>query len=377
MAHRQMSNTVRIGFDAKRIYNNFTGLGNYGRTVVENLRKCYPDIEIHLYTPKITEHPRTEIFLTGDYITHEGGGAAWRTWTIYRDINAHNIDVFHGLSHEIPFSSKRTEAKMVVTMHDLIFKTRSSDYAAVDRLIYERKCRYACAHADLIIAISENTKKDVMKYYKVPADRIRVIYQSCAPQFSAPVTEEAMACARNECNLPEAYFLYVGSIIRRKNLGLIVDAMHQLDEDDRLPLVVLGSGKSYLNKVHKKIEEYELTDMIHFFEDAPFELFPAIYKQSKALIYPSLYEGFGIPVIEALSTGTPVITSKKSSLPEAGGEAAIYINPKSVDELKKAMIAVREDSFDKEGRATEGKKHVAKFDADLLTRQLMEAYRAL
>ncbi|MDX1478296.1 MAG: glycosyltransferase family 1 protein, partial [Saprospiraceae bacterium] len=366
---------MRIGYDAKRLFTNFSGLGNYSRTLVANLAAHYPDVQIQLFTPKVIQRPRTQEFIDNPrYEVFEGGGAAWRTWSISRDINEHRLDIYHGLSHEIPFSSQRVQCKMVVTMHDVIHKTRARDYSAIDRLIYERKCKYACAHADAIIAISEHTRQDIMKYYKVPGEKIRVIYQSCDPQFGAAIAPEKVSQARQLFSLPDTYFLYVGSVIPRKNLMGIIHAIKSTPKRQRRPLVVIGGGRSYFGKVVKKIEKAGLQDMVHFLGDVPFELFPAIYSQAIALIYPSHYEGFGIPVIEALSVGLPVITSEVTSLPEAGGDAALLVDPKSTEAIRDAMLTLCDPAFDRAGAIAAGTDHVRKFAADKVTGDLMALY---
>ena len=367
---------MRVGFDAKRLFSNFTGLGNYSRTLVSNLARFYPDIEIQLYSPKIVKQPRTQPFLDNPrYNVYEGGGAAWRTWSVARELAERRVDVYHGLSHEIPFSSQRTDSKMVVTVHDLIHKTRPKDYSAIDRLIYERKIKYACANADAIVAISESTRNDILKYYKPAPEKVHVIYQACHDQFSEDIQEQHTREARELFSLPEEYFLYVGSVIPRKNLHAVIAALKSVPKGQRKPLVVIGGGRSYFGKVVKDIEKHGLQNDIHFLGDVPFNLFPAIYQHALALVYPSIAEGFGIPVIEALSVGTPVITSNQSSLPEAAGMGSILINPTSTSEIKEAMMRICDPGFDRDSIIEAGKSHVRKFDPQMLTRQLVEVYQ--
>jgi len=369
---------VHIGFDAKRLFHNFTGLGNYSRTLVNNLKSYYPDTTVTLFSPKSKPNDRTKAFFDNtSYNLYEGGGAAWRTWSIYKDINKHHVDIFHGLSHQIPFSSERLECKTVVTVHDLIQRIRPRDFPAVDRMIYERKCKYACANADQIIAISENTKQDIMKYYRTSEDKIKVIYQSCARQFSEDVDESDVLEATELFSLPEEYYLYVGSVVPRKNLLAIVDAMAKIPKKDRIPLLVIGSGRKYMGKVVRAIEKQKLGDWVDFLGDVPFRLFPAIYKQATALVYPSLYEGFGIPVIEALSIGTPVITSNTSSMPEAGGDVSMYVDPSSQAELVKAMLEVRDPGQKADDCIKIRKQHATQFLPEHTAEQLHATYKSL
>lgn len=375
---KQNYQPLHIGFDAKRLFHNFTGLGNYSRTLVANLKRYYPETRISLFTPKGKNLPRTEPFFDANkYQLCEGGGAAWRTWSVYKDINKYNPDIFHGLSHQIPFSSENLNCKTVVTMHDLIHRIRPKDFPSLDRMIYERKCKYACANADRIIAISESTRQDIMKYYKTPEDKIDVIYQSCDPQFARPVSQEDIEEARDLFSLPEEFFLYVGSLVPRKNLMCIVEAMHSMPKEDRIPLLVIGSGRKYMGRVVHFIEKNNLGPWVDFLGDVPFRLFPAIYHEALGLVYPSLYEGFGLPIIEALSVGIPVITADSSSLAEAGGDVARYIDPNSKEEIKNAMMELRSEGKGTKDCIAARQAHVKKFDPELTASQLLDAYQSI
>jgi len=369
---------LHIGFDAKRLFHNFTGLGNYSRTLVANLKQHYPETRISLFTPKGKVVLRTEQFFDAvKYQLCEGGGSAWRTWSVYKDINQYNPDIFHGLSHQIPFSSDNLKCPTVVTMHDLIHRIRPKDFPSLDRMIYERKCKYACANASRIIAISENTKSDIIKYYKVSEDKIDVVYQSCDPQFARPVTQGDIDEARLLFSLPKEYFIYVGSLVPRKNLLRIVEAINSMPEEDRIPLLVIGSGRKYMGRVVRYIQRNNLGQWVDFLGDVPFRLFPAIYHEALSLVFPSLYEGFGLPIIEALSVGVPVITSGSSSLPEAGGEVSTYVDPCSVDEIMQAMMQMRIDGKGSEECIAARKEHVQKFAPESTASQLVRVYESL
>jgi glycosyltransferase involved in cell wall biosynthesis len=178
---------MELGFDAKRLFCNFTGLGNYSRTLLKNLAKYYPEHDFHLYTPGIRHNSDTNPFLEEQtYNVHLPDGRfkkLWRSWSVVNDMQKDRIELFHGLSHEIPLRIRKTGIRSVVSIHDLIFKIYPETYPVLDRKIYDLKFGYACRNADRIIAISESTKRDIIKFYKIDEGRIDVSYQACNPLF--------------------------------------------------------------------------------------------------------------------------------------------------------------------------------------------------
>jgi glycosyltransferase involved in cell wall biosynthesis len=290
-----------------------------------------------------------------------------------KDLHKEQIDVYHGLSHEIPFGIHRLSFRKIVTIHDLIFKYYPQDYRKSDRLIYDSKVRYACKHADGIIAISQSTKNDIMKYYGTEEQKISVIYQTCDRVFSENA-EFDLVNVRNKYSLPESYLLYVGSVISRKNLGNIIKAMSMLKTNLQVPLVILGSGNSYYKEVRSIISKYKLEHLVIHLSNVDFNDFPAIYRASKMLIYPSYYEGFGIPVLEAISSGTPVITSNQSSLTEAGGDVAHYVDPANIDEIADGIQILLEDEDYRALLLSRASRHLDKFKPRVLSEQLMDVY---
>ena len=160
---------MKIGYDAKRLFTNFTGLGNYSRSLVLHYHNAYPADELFLFTPAIKEDPRTQPFLKNSsfsIIQPNGFKPLWRLHDVTNDIRHSGVEVFHGLSHELPIGISKLDIKKIVTMHDLIFRYYAEDNKWLDRKIYHWKWAHACSVADTIIAISEQTKKDLIDYYK-------------------------------------------------------------------------------------------------------------------------------------------------------------------------------------------------------------------
>lgn len=348
---------MNIGFDAKRAYQNCTGLGNYSRTLLESLAQFYPKNNYFLFAPKITG-----LFNTAGLVnmypvgpTHFPATAfksLWRSNWVKKDLAGYNIDLYHGLSHEIPIGIAATGIKSVVTIHDLIFERYPAQYNPADRFIYRNKFKYACRHADKIIAVSRQTKEDIIDFYKIPEEKIEVCYQSCNPLFAHRATEEEKEAVRRLYNLPGQFYLFVGSVIERKNLMLVCRALKKLNSN--IPLVVVGDGGAYKQKVKKYLAENGLEKRVIFLSETPAAALsasyrsssdlPFIYQLATALIYPSMFEGFGIPVLEAMFSRLPVISAATSCLPETGGNAAIYVNISNENELVAAMQSVVYDS---------------------------------
>lgn len=381
---------MNIGFDAKRAYHNGTGLGHYSRTLISSLANFYPESEYYLCNPK----PASKFHLPQLKNIHEVlpkfpdslFRSAWRSSWVKKDLKKYKIDLYHGLSHEIPIGIQNTKIKSVVTIHDLIHERYPEQYNAIDVKIYSKKFRYACEHADKIIAISNQTKQDIIEFYKTPAEKISVCYQSCNPAFAHNISEDEKGRIKKLYDLPEKYFLYVGSIIERKNLLSICKALFLLKDELNIPLVVIGDGGEYKQQVKNYISENNLTNKIIFLSEHPnaknenfrtAKDFPAIYQSAIAMIYPSTFEGFGIPVLEALFSRLPVITSNISSLPEAGGDAAYYVNPLNAEEIAEGMKKIFYDEQLRKNMIQKGLIHAEKFTPQKCADAVMNVYLTL
>ena len=194
---------MRIGFDAKRAYNNYSGLGNYSRYVISNICRFYPENECFLYTPKIvdvdlfSEPAGTTIGLPGNRFWKKTG-AIWRSFKLSKRLKKDGIDLYHGLSNELPFGIHRSGIRSVITIHDLIFMEHPELYRPVNRNIYEWKVRYGTRVASRIIAASNQTKQDIIRLLNVDESRIRVVYQGCHRQFYSRVSEDSMRLIRQQ-----------------------------------------------------------------------------------------------------------------------------------------------------------------------------------
>ncbi len=381
---------MRIAFDAKRAYQNNTGLGNYSRSLISSLAELYPQHTYYLMAPKQTDMYRNT-FPNMHTITPKGIfnplSSLWRSNYVTSDLKKLDIDVYHGLSNEIPAGIQHTGIKSVVTIHDLIFERYPKQYKPVDNAIYRKKFSNACKHADKVIAISEQTKQDIVQYYGTPADKIAVCYQSCNTIFEQKVSDAEKQRIRQKYKLPETYFLYVGSVIERKNLLTICKAMKVLKPELHIPLAVIGNGGEYMQQVKAYLAANGLTNDVIFLseqegtkDDADFKSakdFPAIYQSALAMIYPSIYEGFGIPILEAMWSGTPIITSNISCMPETGGDAVYYIDPFSADDMIKAIRNIAMNEPLRNELSAKGLIQAQKFTPAKCAAAVMQVYESL
>jgi glycosyltransferase involved in cell wall biosynthesis len=373
---------MRIGFDAKRAFLNNTGLGNYSRDAIRVLSHYYQDNKYFLYTPKEAENSRlsfldsrTNTFIrTPQSLINKALTAYWRSKSIVRDLFTNKIDIYHGLSHELPLGIEKTNIKTVVTIHDLIFIRYPNLFRTIDRKIYYKKFKSACHRADKIIAVSQQTKQDIIDFFLIPEEKIEVVYQGCNKVFQDTIEGNKQKETQEKYNLPNDYLLCVGSIEERKNLLTLLKALKELPNQK---LVVIGNGKGYKIKCLRFIAEHNLSNRVAFLNGLETEEMAAIYQSAQMLVYPSIFEGFGIPILEALFSKTPVITSKDGCFAEAGGPTTKYINPLSVNEMKEAILEIQNSTELQEQMIAKGFKYAQNFKDEKIAINLMKVYKDL
>ena len=361
---------MRIGFDAKRAFNNNTGLGNYSRFIIESLLKYAPEQEYLLYTPKTPPKRRSPqpSPIGREFLASSSGGVLWRSWLINNDLMRDNINIYHGLSNEIPFGIRKSGVKSVVTIHDLIFLRYPELYPFIDRFIYNKKFKYACENADTIVAVSQQTKADMMEFYKIPSERIRVIYQDCQEIFRQKIDNQVLINIKNKYSLNKPYILCVSSFSERKNQKRLIEAFQQLGLKD-YELILVGGKSKYSEEIAK-----ESTQGVRLLFGVPSSDLPALYQCASLFVYPSFFEGFGIPIVEALQSGVPVVAATGSCLEEAGGDGALYANPLDVSDLSDKMRQVLTNQTLRNDLILKGKEYVKQFSGERIARQLVELY---
>jgi glycosyltransferase involved in cell wall biosynthesis len=366
---------MKIGYDAKRIFHNSSGLGNYGRDLVRILASFYPQNQYHLYNPKKGKINRLKAL--SNIQEHRPKGvwrylhALWRQSPITRQLKQDKIDLYHGLSGELP---KGLNIPSVVTVHDLIFYRYPELYNTIDVFIHKRKIRHAVKKATQVVAISEQTKADLIDYIGISASKIKVIYQGCHPIFKTKLTKNELKKITEKYSLPEKYVLFVGTLEERKNALFIAEALEKTSRN----LVFVGKIKSSGRKIKSFVKSKGIEHRVLFIQNISIEDLAAVYQNATVFCYPSFFEGFGIPIIEALYSGIPVITSKEGCFPEAGGPSSIYVNPKDENSLREAVeIIYSESDKCRKKRVSEGLVFAQKFNDEVLAKQWDILYKSL
>lgn len=346
---------MKIAFDAKRYYHNRTGLGNYSRTIANGLKLRHPEVE-----QVLLDEP------------------SWRRLlTLGSQAKAEGCHILHGLSNELPWSSP---IPTIVTIHDVAWRTFPDMYHWADRQIYDLKYGHSSRVATKVIAISESTKRDVMRFYDVPERNIEVIYQPVQDIYYEPVDLKAEAQAEPLHGVDgDDYILYVGSINKRKNLLGLVKALEMIPKDQRPLLVVIGNGREYRKEVEQYVDRHGLRPYFTVLTDVhESAMLRRYYHHAMMMAYPSFYEGFGLPVVEASLTHCPVVTSNVSSLPEAAGPGALLCDPYQIESINDCLMQIIDDREMGNRLATAAFDYAQRhFNPDTLLEQVYSLYNKI
>ena len=379
---------MKIGFDGKRAFHNFRGLGQYSRNLIDGLNNSYEDLDLFIFSPEASNEStiswgeslsRTEI-INPKNILSKKCSSLWRSLFLSNVLKKYNLDIYHGLSHELPPGIRGKVKASVVTIHDLIFLKFPHFFPWVDRKVYLKKYLGSCKRADLIIAICENTKSDLINLLGIPPQKIRVAYQSCHPSFEKKISQDNLFSSLKKMGLPQNYLLQIGAIEENKNILLTIRSFAEIEKEfpDLFLVVVGGNGNpDYKRKVYEEIDKLKIGKKIIFKSFIQNNDLPCLYQGAKALIFPSFYEGFGIPIIESMFSGTPVITSKGGCFHEAGGPGTLYIDPYSKEELSASIFKLMSDDEFRKEVIQQGRYFVKKFHWKNTSRVLKNIYQEL
>ncbi len=350
---------MKIGFDAKRYFNNSTGLGNYSRWLVDGLISLKTQNEFHLFTTDKVQRPKNIEHL--HFAPNSLFRSIWRSWLIVKTLKSKGINLYHGLSNELPYGIHKSGIKSIVTIHDLIQKHYPENYSWIDRSIYNRKIKYAVKCADAIVVPSQQTKNDLVALFQADASKIHCIPLGIT---SLPTTSAQPAVA-------EPYILCVSGLSRRKNIIRLIKAFNDSEIKDYKLVIAGKKGDAYL-RIRKLIENKK---NIILKTDLSIEEIHQLYAHAVFCVYPSVYEGFGIPILESFQHGKTMATSKISSLPEVGGEAALYFNPKSTSSITKALETLAFSKSHREHLELKIPEQLKKFESGSILNSYITLYQ--
>ncbi|MBI4621316.1 MAG: glycosyltransferase family 4 protein [Desulfobacterales bacterium] len=367
---------MKIAIDAYHTLYPSGGIARYSRGLITALLEAAPREEMvlfvnrfrgkgRLWNPEMENISTREILLPRQLLQGIWDMIEWPPIEFFTGA----IDIFHGLHFVLPPAKK---AKKVLTVHDLTY-LRFPHYFT-NRDLNERGYRHelpgGLAKADAVIAVSSRTRDDLVELMKIPEDRIRVIHEGVDSLFLAFTEDEKSAALRRQYDLNSSYFIFlVGTPEPRKNLKRTVDAVMKASPD--MPLVMVGPPEP-LRKLLG-----QATGKLLFPGIVPDDHLPALLSGALISLYPSLYEGFGLPVLESMACGVPVITSNRGSLPEIAGGAAILVDPEDVDSISGAISGLMKDESLQNHLKVMGKKRASEFTWQKTAKETLSLYREL
>lgn len=379
-----MKRNHTIGFDAGSTYANLTGPGNQGRYLIDALATACPrNAFLRVYTPQRLKNTEYDILSKLDNVEPmEPDGSFWRRHTklwrafgVARDAHRGSVELFHGLDTFLPYGLGKYDIRSVITIRDLIVLRYPSTMNILKRIYTRFKLRSACRRADRIIAISECTKRDLVNLMKIDPEKIDVIYPGFDPRYAQEISAEAVEAVKQKYGLPDRYILNVGTQHARKNIELIISAMDKLSVE--IDLVVAGRNTSHTSRLKRTAKRLSLGDRVHFLDSVTKDELAAIYRGALMLIYPTHYSSFGMPIIEAMSVGIPVIGATGSSHEEAGGNAAIYVSPNDSDALAEHIEELLDNEQLRLEMVRRGHDYVTRFRPEVTAYNILNCYRRI
>ena len=306
---------------------------------------------------------------TAAITAHPIGRILWEQliWPFQARRNSCNL--IHGAAFSLPFV---TAIPSVVTIFDLSFIYYPEIYPYSRRLYLNAATKWACKKAKKIITISESAKNDIVQFFGADPERVHVIYPGLRPNFIRP-SQQKIDNFRQEKQLPDRFILHVGTLQPRKNLTLLIEAFAKVNAPN-IDLVFAGGKGWFFSQIFDKVSQLGLTNRVHFPGYVPDQELPLWYAAADLLVFPSVYEGFGMPIIEAMGCGTPVLASNASAMPEAVGDVGELFDPRNVSNLTESIHALLENPEQLAKMRELGPAHAKKFSWAVAGEQTAKVY---
>ena len=365
---------VRIGIDVRKLHD--FGIGTYIRNLLKQLARLDQDTEYVLFSrPEdheavvgLGENFRPVSVRAGNYSMAE---QVFLPWAIRRE----NLSLFHAPHYVLP---ALVTCRSVVTIHDCIH-LMFPQYLP-NRLAYayaRASISMASRRATRVLTVSESSKRDILRFVDVPADKIDVIYNAYDERFAVEPREEDVVRVSERYQLRDEFVLYAGNVKPHKNLGRLIEAFHIVRKRglDHLKLVLIGDEISKYAALRRAVHQHQLHQYVRFLGYVNEETLAVMYRLAGVFVFPSLYEGFGLPPLEAMASGTPVVSSNVSSLPEVAGDAALLVDPYDPTSIADGIYTVLTNADVRRDLRHKGMLRARQFSWEASVRRVHEIYQ--
>lgn len=379
MINMEQGKFMRIGFDATAIPANRTGAGNYIFNLVRGLASVDTQNEYAIFAKQTHIHefgidqPNFH-FIAVDHRTRPLR-LLWEQIVLPLRARQLRLDVLHSPHYTMPMLKS---SPAVVTFCDMTFQLLPEMHGRIKRVFFNRMMRWSARHADRLIAISESTREDVIRLLQLKPEQIVSTPLAASAHYRPLPTEQvASICSRYDLK-PNSYLCYVGVLEPRKNIPTLIEAYAQvITKFPDVPLVIAGKKGWMYDEVFQRVTELGLREHVRFLGYVPDEDLPALYNGARVFVYPSSYEGFGLPVLEALQCGTPVVTTNVSSMPEVAGEAALLVPPRDSHALAEMLCAALADDELAQTLSQAATARATAFSWERCARETLAVYNAV
>jgi len=374
---------MRIGYDLRPFLKEATGVGVYLKNLLFELARIDPDDEFFMVSASWKDR-----FPAGNIPPFAKGRFRDLRWPVrvlnffWQDLGRPTLDRLAGVPLDLTHSATPlpipTRGRTLVTVCDLFFMEDPARADREARRKFLKQTAEALRRADGVVTISEFSRRGIIERFGLPAEKVRAITLGVSPVFRRPAEEMRIAALRRELDIPGEFLLFVGASEPRKNLPRLIDALSILHRDDRtIPLVLVGRPGGDHSRLTARILEKNLSASVRLAGYRPDEDVRALYASASALVFPSLAEGFGLPLIEAMACGLPAAVSAVSALPEIGGAAVLYFDPSNAEAMAAAMERIlRDDNLRAELRR-EGRERARLFDWARTAEATLDLYRGI
>ena len=370
---------MRIAIDA-RMGHTRVGMGVYVRGLLFGLSKIDKENDYYIiinknkkedFVPIQDNFHKIYISITySDYLKRD----FWEQVYLPLKLRKAKIDVYHGPNYVLPFLSR---TGMVLTIYDMISFASSEWYKPISRFRVQRLMKLSAKKANKIIAGSENTKQDIIKILKLPCDKIKVIYIGIDDIYRPIADKYKLDNIKNKYKIDSKFILHVGSLQARKNIPRLIEAYSKLPMEllAKYQLVIAGKRSWKVEEILAKVKQLGLNDKVVFTGFVDDNDLPLLMNAANLLVFPSLYEGFGIPPLEAMACGTPVVASNTSSIPEVVGDAALLFDPYNIKEMTKAINRALTDVKLRNKLRKRGFERIKQFSWEKAARETLQVYK--